>query len=149
MENLLQRLLLRVTLGKDIMVIIVVAVDKLAVRRRNAIMNRIRRLQAILNIPPFPSVVSDNTAPSVTGEVLRFGAELDVYSVLISIKTLGLIAGLKEFKGLQGFASRVIIWIYFIFARRRFDQRERGTHTEGVAEEDLKLWGLKTLMGAS
>ncbi|KAH9995328.1 hypothetical protein F4779DRAFT_636653 [Xylariaceae sp. FL0662B] len=120
---------------------IVVAVDKFVVQRRDAIVRRVRQLQAILNIPPCLSVVGD-TAPGVTDESLRFGAEMTAFLGLASLGIFGVVAVLGKVKSLWGFITGIVvpvcvmtmIWIYFISARRRFDQGERDTYAEGTGE---------------
>ncbi len=130
------------------MVGIIVAVDKLVIQRRSAIVKTVRQLQAILNTPPRLSVVSDITESDFTDESLRFGADLDAYFMLTSLPMLGLAAGLGKIKSPLGFVSGIIlpacsmvIWIYFILARRHFDQGARNTYgEEGSGENWSLIW---------
>ncbi|KAI1158453.1 hypothetical protein F5B18DRAFT_87496 [Nemania serpens] len=111
---------------------IIVAIDKFVVRRRDAIVQTVRRLQAILRIPSCLSVVSD-TAPGITDESLRFGTELSVFlgimshvlfvSVVVAGKVkspLGLITGIV----IPAFVT-IFVWIDLIRARQAFDRGER------------------------
>ncbi|TGJ88233.1 hypothetical protein E0Z10_g565 [Xylaria hypoxylon] len=117
---------------------IVVAIDKFVVRRRDAIVRTVRRLQATLSIPPCLSVVSD-TAPGVTDESLRHGTELAVFLGLGSHVLFIAVAMTGKVKSLWGLVAGVVVpacvtisvWIYFICARQRFDGGERDTLDKG------------------
>ncbi|KAI0459043.1 hypothetical protein F5B21DRAFT_457021 [Xylaria acuta] len=65
MDDLLTSKLFGFTLWKCMLLGIVTAVDKFVVQRCDTIVQGVRQLQAILNIAPCLSVISD-TAPGVT-----------------------------------------------------------------------------------
>ncbi|KAI0400372.1 hypothetical protein F4802DRAFT_498651 [Xylaria palmicola] len=124
-------------LWKGVLLGTVFAVDELVARRRDAIVTRVRRLQSTLKIPACLRVVSE-TAPGITDKSLRFGAEMAVVSGVCSLCAFALVAILGKVKSIWGIVFGIvvpvclfiIVWIYFIAARRRFDQGERDTYVE-------------------
>ncbi|GAW21434.1 hypothetical protein ANO14919_109530 [Xylariales sp. No.14919] len=127
-------------------VAIVVATDKFVVRRRDAIVQTVRRLQATFNIPPCLSVVSD-TAPGITDESLRHGTEMAVFFGIGSLALFVAVAVVGQAKSLWGLVAATVIpacatifvWIYLICARHRFDQGERDTF-EDCSGNNPGLW---------
>ncbi|KAI0506271.1 hypothetical protein F5B22DRAFT_650829 [Xylaria bambusicola] len=111
---------------------IVIAIDKFVVQRRDAVVRTVRRLQATLHIPTCLSLVSD-TAPGITDESLRIGAEITIFSGIASLALLAVVplAGITErFWWLVAaivvsVCLTISVWIYFICARNRFDRGER------------------------
>ncbi|KAI1293906.1 hypothetical protein F5Y03DRAFT_328565 [Xylaria venustula] len=129
MEELFMEILCR-----GLSVGIVVAIDKLVVQRRAAIVRTVRRLQTTLHIPPCLSVVSD-TAPGITDESLRLGTEMAVFLGAASLSLLAVTVMIGKGESFWRLVVAIAfpicvtisIWIYFIRARCRFDQGERDT----------------------
>lgn len=128
-------------LGQSFGVGIVVAIDKFVVRRRDAIVRGVRRLQAILSIPPCLSLVSD-TAPGITDETLRFGTEMNVYLGMVWHFLFLAVVVAGKVKSLWGLVTGLVVpacfiisvWFYFIRARWAFDRGERDEFEKGSGE---------------
>ncbi|KAI0186066.1 hypothetical protein EV127DRAFT_501785 [Xylaria flabelliformis] len=139
-------------LWQGISVGIVIAIDKYVVRRRDSIVQTVRRLQATLSIPPCLSVVSD-TAPGVTDQSLRNSTELIVFFGLSSLALFVIVVIIGKVKSLWGLFAGVVIpacvtifvWTYLICARRRFDREERDTFDK---ENGLRI-SILAISGAS
>ncbi|KAH8156236.1 hypothetical protein CIB48_g12011 [Xylaria polymorpha] len=120
---------------KCVMLGIAVAVDRLVVQRRDAVVPRICQLQSTLKIPPCLFVVS-NTAPGITDKTLQVAAEIATSIGLWIVMVFGLFASQERVKGVWGVVAPVylytMLWAYLIFARRRFDKRHRDTYVESA-----------------
>ncbi|KAI1112323.1 hypothetical protein F5Y14DRAFT_453147 [Nemania sp. NC0429] len=130
MEELIVRLL-----WQGVSFVILVMVDKLVVRRRDAVVRSLRRLQAALHLPTGLHVVSD-TEPGITNQTLRLGAELVVFNGICSFGIFAIAEAVWKVKSVWAHVAAIAIpacmtaavWIYFICARRRFDRGERDTY---------------------
>ncbi|TRX88209.1 hypothetical protein FHL15_010898 [Xylaria flabelliformis] len=131
---------------------IIIAIDKYVVRRRDSIVQTVRRLQATLRIPPCLAVVSD-TAPGVTDQSLRYVTELAVFFGLSSLALFVVVVMIGKAKSLWGLVAGVVvpacvtifIWTYLICTRRRFDRGERDTFDK---EDGLRI-SIRSMLGTS
>ncbi|RYC53988.1 hypothetical protein CHU98_g12221 [Xylaria longipes] len=87
---------------------IIVAIDKFVVRRRDAIVQTVRRLQATLHIPPYLSVVS-KTAPGITDESLRHGTEMAVLFGIGSLAIFAVLVIIGKAKSLWRLVAAIVI----------------------------------------
>ncbi|KAI1739480.1 hypothetical protein F4680DRAFT_448858 [Xylaria scruposa] len=136
-------------------VAIVIVIDKLVVRRRDGIVRIVRRVQATLRIPPCLSVVSD-IDPGITDEALRCGTELAVFLGLGSLILFIVVLMVGKLKTPRGFIAGIVapafitisVWIYFIRARKRFDQGERDTFDKENGDNQGLLRHIGGVLGA-
>lgn len=133
---------------------IVVAIDRLVVRRRHAIVRIVHRLQAILSIPACLSLVSE-TAPGITDESLRRGIELAAYLAFISPFPFIVLAVAGKGKSLWGLVAGIAgpacaiisVWIYFIRARQAFDRGKRDALVKGGGDNPGLRRSIACVMG--